>query len=126
MAPTELLARQHAETMHKLLEPLGFGDQVGLLVGGMSTSQKQTARQAIHEGKIRAMVGTNALIQDSVDMHSLELIIIDEQHRFGVDQRKELMAKAGHMPHVLSLTGNTDSTLACANALRRARRFNLR
>jgi ATP-dependent DNA helicase RecG len=104
MAPTELLARQHADTLYKLLEPLGFADQVGLLVGGMSAKQKTTAREQIAAGKIRLMVGTNALIQESVDMRGLELIIIDEQHRFGVDQRKSLQAKAGHMPHVLSLT----------------------
>lgn len=104
MAPTELLARQHADTMQKLLQPLGYGDQVGLLVGGMSPKQKENARRHIAGGKIRCMVGTNALIQDSVDMHHLELVIIDEQHRFGVDQRKSLQAKAGHMPHVLSLT----------------------
>ncbi|HEX7368278.1 MAG TPA: DEAD/DEAH box helicase, partial [Candidatus Saccharimonadales bacterium] len=104
MAPTELLARQHAETLRELLAPLGFGDQVGLLVGSMSARQKQTARAAIADGKIRCIVGTNALIQDSVDMRSLELVIIDEQHRFGVEQRKSLVAKAGHMPHLLSLT----------------------
>jgi ATP-dependent DNA helicase RecG len=104
MAPTELLARQHAETLYKLLKPLGFHEQVGLLVGSMSTQQKTAARDKIKAGNIRFMVGTNALIQESVDMHSLELVIIDEQHRFGVDQRKELQAKAGHMPHVLSLT----------------------
>lgn len=104
MAPTELLARQHAETLQKLLLPLGFGDQVGLLVGGMTASQKKAAREHIASGDIRLMVGTQALIQESVDMHNLELIVIDEQHRFGVEQRKTLQAKAGHMPHVLSLT----------------------
>lgn len=104
MAPTELLARQHAETLYKLMEPLGYHDQVGLLVGSLTTKQKEAARDRIKAGEIRFMVGTNALIQESVDMHSLELVIIDEQHRFGVDQRKELQAKAGHMPHVLSLT----------------------
>jgi len=104
MAPTELLARQHAETMYKLLSPMDFGDQVGLLVGGMTSKQKQLVRAKIADGTIRCMIGTNALIQETVDMHNLELIIIDEQHRFGVDQRKELQAKAGHMPHVLSLT----------------------
>lgn len=104
MAPTELLARQHAETVHQLLKPLNYHHQVGLLVGSMTAKQKEAAREQIKAGKIRFMVGTNALIQESVDMHGLELIIIDEQHRFGVDQRKELQAKAGHMPHVLSLT----------------------
>lgn len=104
MAPTELLARQHADTLQKLLEPLGYGSSVGLLAGGMTTAQKQAARKHIAAGDIRMMVGTQALIQESVDMHRLELVIIDEQHRFGVDQRKTLQAKAGHMPHVLSLT----------------------
>ncbi|HET6924359.1 MAG TPA: ATP-dependent DNA helicase RecG [Candidatus Saccharimonadales bacterium] len=104
MAPTELLARQHAETLRQLLEPSGYGDQVGLLVGSLSARQKETARQRIADEHIRFMVGTNALIQESVDMHALELVVIDEQHRFGVDQRKALQLKAGHMPHVLSMT----------------------
>lgn len=104
MAPTELLARQHAATLHKLLQPLGYADYVGLLVGSMSAAQKRTAQARIKAGDIRFMVGTQALIQEKVDMHSLELAIIDEQHRFGVDQRKTLQAKAGHMPHVLTLT----------------------
>lgn len=104
MAPTEILARQHAETLTKLLEPLGLANQLGLLVGGMKKDQKDRAHAAIKDGRIRFIVGTHALIQDSVDMHALELIVIDEQHRFGVEQRKTLMAKAGHMPHVLNLT----------------------
>lgn len=104
MAPTELLARQHADTIYKLLTPLGLEGQVALLVGGMNSSQKDIARQHIAEGKARFIIGTHALIQEKVDMHKLGLVIIDEQHRFGVEQRKKLMAKAGHMPHLLSLT----------------------
>lgn len=104
MAPTELLARQHAETIHALLEPLGFADQVGLLVGGLKPAQKKQAQARIADGSIRLMIGTHALIQEKVDMHKLGLIIIDEQHRFGVEQRKKLQAKAGHMPHVLNMT----------------------
>lgn len=104
MAPTELLARQHADTLQRLLEPLGYGNQVGLLVGGMKNAQKQAARDHITSGDIRCIIGTHALIQDTVDMSQLELVIIDEQHRFGVGQRKALQSKAGHMPHVLSLT----------------------
>ena len=104
MAPTELLARQHAATLHTLLQPLGIADQVGLLVGSLTAAQKKLVRQHIADGDVRLMVGTSALIQEMVDMQQLELIVIDEQHRFGVDQRKELMRKAGHMPHVLSLT----------------------
>lgn len=104
MAPTELLARQHADTIHKLLKPLGQSDKVLLLVGSMKPAQKSKAHQAIAAGRAGFLVGTQALIQENVDMHRLALVIIDEQHRFGVDQRKALMAKAGHMPHVLSLT----------------------
>jgi len=104
MAPTELLARQHASSLQKLLKPLGLGDRVGLLVGSLSQADKDRALQAISTSNMLLIVGTHALIQESVDMHNLELVVIDEQHRFGVDQRKALMAKAGHMPHVLSLT----------------------
>jgi ATP-dependent DNA helicase RecG len=104
MAPTEILARQHADTVYKLLDPLGFSGQVSLLVGGMSTKQKSEAHKRISAGDVRFVIGTHALIQDKVDMHKLGLVIIDEQHRFGVEQRKKLMSKAGHMPHVLNLT----------------------
>lgn len=104
MAPTELLARQHAESLYKLLQPIGLESVVGLLVGGLSPAQKRQAQANIAAGRVRLLVGTHALIQDKVDTRNLELIVIDEQHRFGVEQRKQLMAKAGHMPHVLSLT----------------------
>ena len=104
MAPTEILAKQHAATLYTLLEPLGMASLVGLLVGGLTPGRKKTMIQKIKDGSCRLLVGTHALIQESVDMHNLGLVIIDEQHRFGVDQRKRLMAKAGHMPHVLTLT----------------------
>ena len=104
MAPTELLARQHADTLYKLLLPLGYADRVSLLVGSLTSAQKTAARAAIAAGQAQFMIGTQALIQDSVDVHRLALVVIDEQLRFGVDQRKALQAKAGHMPHVLSLT----------------------
>jgi len=104
MAPTELLARQHAETVFKLLEPLGMHDKVALLVGGMDVQQKQAAYDHITTGRAQFIIGTHAIIQEKVDMHKLGLVVIDEQHRFGVEQRKKLMAKAGHMPHLLSLT----------------------
>ena len=104
MAPTELLARQHANTIYQLLKPLGWADNLVLLVGSMKQPQKQKARKAIAAGQAGFIVGTQALIQEQVDMHKLALVVIDEQHRFGVEQRKTLMTKAGHMPHVLSLT----------------------
>lgn len=104
MAPTELLARQHAETIYKLLEPLGQHSKIALLVGGLKPKEKEAARAQIVAGNAQFIIGTHALIQEKVDMHRLGLIIIDEQHRFGVEQRKKLMSKAGHMPHLLSLT----------------------
>lgn len=104
MAPTELLARQHADTIHTLLEPLGMHHKVALLVGGMRAAQKQTAKAHLAAGEAQFIIGTHALIQEDVDMQQLGLVIIDEQHRFGVEERKKLMTKAGHMPHLLSLT----------------------
>jgi len=104
MAPTELLARQHADTIYKLLTPLGMENELTLLVGALTAVQKKKAHDAIATGTANFLVGTNALIQEKVATPKLGLVIIDEQHRFGVEQRKSLMAKAGHMPHLLSLT----------------------
>ncbi|HET8669205.1 MAG TPA: ATP-dependent DNA helicase RecG [Candidatus Saccharimonadales bacterium] len=104
MAPTELLARQHAETIRSLLEPLGMHNKIALLVGGIPTKQKKDIYDHIANGDAQCIIGTHALIQEEVDMHKLGLVIIDEQHRFGVKQRKKLMSKAGHMPHLLSLS----------------------
>lgn len=102
MAPTEILAKQHADTLVRLMEPLGVTST--LLVGSMTAMQKKRAKAHIVSGEAKLLIGTHALIQEDVDMHALGLVIVDEQHRFGVEQRKKLMAKAGHMPHVLSLT----------------------
>ncbi len=104
MAPTEILARQHAETLHKLLEPMGYGDSLGLLIGSLKPAAKKTVQAKIANGEVKLMIGTHALIAEKVDMHKLGLIIVDEQHRFGVEQRKKLQAKAGHMPHILHMT----------------------
>lgn len=104
MAPTEILARQHAETLHDLLAPLGMANRLSLLVGGLTPVQKESAHANIASGDIGLIVGTHALIQEKVDMHRLGLVIVDEQHRFGVEQRKTLQQKAGHMPHVLHMT----------------------
>lgn len=104
MAPTEILARQHAETIYDLLAPLGMADKLCLLVGGLKSSHKTAAQEKIKSGEIGLIVGTHALIQEKVDMHRLGLIVVDEQHRFGVEQRKVLQKKAGHMPHVLNMT----------------------
>jgi ATP-dependent DNA helicase RecG len=104
MAPTELLARQHANTLHRMLEPLDLSDQIALLVGSMKPAEKERARSKIKTGDCKLMVGTHALITDKIDMHNLALAIVDEQHRFGVKQRQKLTEKAGHMPHLMSMT----------------------
>ena len=104
MSPTEILARQHAQTLADLLRDMGYEGQVGLLSGSLKPPAKKLVKQKIASGDVKLIVGTHALISEKVDMHKLGLIIIDEQHRFGVQQRKKLQAKAGHMPHVLHMT----------------------
>lgn len=104
MTPTEILARQHAKTLHRLLSSVDRGDSIGLLIGGLNAVQKELMHTKIKSGEISLIIGTHALISEKVDMKKLGLIVVDEQHRFGVDQRKKLQAKAGHMPHVLHMT----------------------
>lgn len=104
MAPTELLARQHADTMTTLLQPLGLASRVQLLVGGMSTTHKKNVKVAITKHTGTLLIGTHALLESDVMPSKLAMIIVDEQHRFGVEQRKKLMKKSKHAPHVLSMT----------------------
>jgi ATP-dependent DNA helicase RecG len=105
MAPTELLAQQHANSLHKMMKAIARHDEVCLLVGSMKPAQKTALHRLIKAGKVNFIVGTHALISDTVAMKNLGLVIVDEQHRFGVDQRKKLQKKAGgRMPHVLSMT----------------------
>jgi ATP-dependent DNA helicase RecG len=93
LAPTDLLARQHAATVGELLEPLGLG--VTLLTGSLSADGRRKAVAAIASGQAVVVVGTHALFQESVQFADLGLAVIDEQHRFGVEQRNLLEAKAG-------------------------------
>lgn len=105
MAPTELLAQQHAESIYKMLEPLSMQHEVALLTGSIKSKQKEAVQIAVAKGEASFIIGTHALIAEKVDMHNLGLVIIDEQHRFGVEQRKKIQQKAsGRMPHVLSMT----------------------
>lgn len=103
MAPTELLAAQHARSLSRLLPPV-LASSVVFLSGSMSMKQKQLAKAAIRNGKAQIVVGTHALFQSDVEFCKLGLVIIDEQHRFGVEQRKKLQSKAAAMPHVLHMT----------------------
>lgn len=102
MAPTEILASQHAETLSKLLQPLGV--TVGLLTGSVKGIARKTLYDQIATGTVQVVVGTHALIQESVNFHKLGFVVIDEQHRFGVNQRQLLLAKSEHMPHMLAMT----------------------
>lgn len=101
MAPTEILANQHFQTFSELLTPLGI--KVVKLTGSMTAKQKKEALILIREGEADLVVGTHALISDSVEFSKLALVITDEQHRFGVDQRAALIAK-GESPHTLVMS----------------------
>jgi ATP-dependent DNA helicase RecG len=101
MAPTELLAEQHSATLTQLLAPLSLRPE--LLLGRQSAGEKQAIRGRLASGQARLVVGTHALMQESVSFHRLGLVVIDEQHRFGVEQRAALIGK-GAAPDVLLLT----------------------
>lgn len=102
MAPTEILASQHAETLDSLLAP--FGVKVGLLTSSVKGKARTTLYDQIASGEVDVLVGTHALIQEKVVFKHLGFVVIDEQHRFGVDQRQKLLNKAGILPHLLSMT----------------------
>ncbi len=102
MAPTEILATQHAETLQRLLGP--YDVTVALLTGGVKKKAKEELYARIKAGDTQVVVGTHALIQDVVEFAKLGLVVIDEQHRFGVEQRQKLLHKSQHMPHLLAMT----------------------
>ena len=102
MAPTEILASQHAETLRGMLEPHGM--RVGLLTGSVKGAARKTLYHQIESGGVDVVVGTHALIQDAVNFHRLGFVAIDEQHRFGVAQRQNLLKKSAHLPHLLAMT----------------------
>lgn len=101
MAPTEVLARQHLATFKTLKL---FGKQVVFLASGVSKSEKAEALELLENGKAFVAVGTHALLEEAVKFNNLGLVIIDEQHRFGVKQRQALRAKAKYLPHLLSMS----------------------
>jgi ATP-dependent DNA helicase RecG len=105
MAPTELLADQHAQNFRRWFEPLGVA--VALLTGRQTGKARSAVLQGIREGHAPIVVGTHALFQESVEFAALALVIVDEQHRFGVHQRLSLREKGaagGHQPHQLIMT----------------------
>ena len=101
MVPTEILAEQHHASLSKLLTPLGL--RVGLLTGSMKEIEKKAVRAAIAAGQLDLVIGTHALLTDSTVFSDLQLVIADEQHRFGVAQRSKLSAKSSD-PHLLVMS----------------------
>lgn len=101
MAPTEILAEQHYTTLSQLLEPLGM--KIGILTGSMTAKEKRHCLGQLSDGQINFIVGTHALLEDSVAFSRLGLVITDEQHRFGVAQRITL-AQKGENPHVMVMS----------------------
>lgn len=101
MAPTEILAEQHLHTMQKFLEPCGL--RIGLLKGSMTAKEKRTVKAQLAAGEFDLMVGTHAVLTDDVEIPNLALVVVDEQHRFGVEQRAAL-ARKGEKPHVLVMS----------------------
>jgi ATP-dependent DNA helicase RecG len=115
LAPTEVLAAQHARSIRDVLGPLGMAGQLGgadgatrvaLLTGSMTPQQKRLTRDEVAGGEAGIVIGTHAILQEAVDFHRLGMVVVDEQHRFGVEQRDRLRAKAtgGITPHLLVMT----------------------
>jgi ATP-dependent DNA helicase RecG len=113
LAPTEVLAAQHARGIRALLGPLGAageldgdpdGTRVVLLTGSQKGAVRREARADVAEGRAGIVIGTHALLQEGVDFADLGLVVVDEQHRFGVEQRDALRAKGNRPPHVLVMT----------------------
>ncbi|MGY1793353.1 ATP-dependent DNA helicase RecG [Geodermatophilus sp. SYSU D00525] len=113
LAPTEVLAAQHARSIGAMLGPLArageldgdpAGTRVVLLTGSLKAAARRAARAAVADGSAGIVVGTHALLQEGVEFADLGLVVVDEQHRFGVEQRDALRAKGNRPPHVLVMT----------------------
>lgn len=102
MAPTEILATQHYETISQMVAPLGI--RVELLTGSTKKKERTALHEALLTGDIQILIGTHALIEDTVKFANLGMVVIDEQHRFGVEQRARLWKKNSIPPHILVMT----------------------
>lgn len=102
LAPTEILARQHYETLRKMAAPTGA--EIALLTGRAKGREREGLLMGLVNGEIDILVGTHAIFQDTVNYKDLALVVIDEQHRFGVQQRLALAAKGKRAPHTLAMT----------------------
>jgi ATP-dependent DNA helicase RecG len=121
MAPTEILARQHYTKLSEFMEPLGI--KIGLIVGRSRSENRQETLEQLSDGDLKLVVGTHALFQDEIQFKDLGLIVVDEQHRFGVNQRlllsekgrgvDILMTTATPIPRTLTLTAFGDMDISC-------------
>jgi ATP-dependent DNA helicase RecG len=102
MAPTEILAQQHFDSISELLAPMGI--RVEKLTGSVKKSKRKDIHESLLNGEIKILIGTHALLEDVVEFQNLGLVVIDEQHRFGVAQRARLWAKNHIPPHILVMT----------------------
>ena len=102
MAPTEILANQHLATISELLD--GMNVQISLLTGSTKKKDRETIHQKLQNGEMQIIIGTHALIENTVQFKNLGFVIIDEQHRFGVAQRSRLWTKNEHPPHIMVMT----------------------
>ena len=102
MAPTEILARQHFATITRMLD--GLGVRVAILTGSSKQRERREALEGIASGRVHILIGTHALIEDRVRFDNLGFVVIDEQHRFGVEQRARLWTKNARPPHILVMT----------------------
>jgi len=120
MAPTEVLARQHYETLFRSLHDSRV--RLGLLTGSLTAAERRRVLEATNKGEIDVLVGTQALLDDSVRFANLGLVVIDEQHKFGVSQRA-VLRQGGISPHYLVLSATPiPRTLAMAAGLQRIAR----
>ena len=102
MAPTEILANQHFETLKKFLE--GTPVTIDLLTGSSKSKHRRILHENLQTGALNMLIGTHAVLEDVVQFNNLGLVVIDEQHRFGVEQRSKLWNKNSQAPHVLVMT----------------------
>lgn len=102
MAPTEILANQHFETISRLLKPLNIN--VGLLTGSKRVKERRLIHEQLQNGEMQILIGTHALLEDAVQFKNIGLVVIDEQHRFGVAQRAKMWNKNTQSPHMLIMS----------------------
>ena len=102
MAPTEILAEQHLQTIKEFLK--GMNLRIELLTGIVKGKKRKEVLDGLLDGSINIIVGTHAIIEDKVQFHHLGMAVVDEQHRFGVEQRAKLWSKSENPPHVLVMT----------------------